>query len=163
MALSVFGLQNKRLTRGQCVSSLFQLNMQLTCLSIVLYKPPTGDIELCRIHDLSQARNHVFAGFSQRSEKELYSGLVIIISQNSSKSMEPEPSSSSSSRMPSSSSLVRGASSSPMRPLRVSVVMQPRPSLSQILQQKGTLDMGKKNRDMLCTIVLLSSLFCLVN
>merc|ERR1712203_645880 len=32
------------------------------------------------------------------------SGLVIIISQNSSKSMEPEPSSSSSSRMPSTSS-----------------------------------------------------------
>merc|ERR1712203_831738 len=36
------------------------------------------------------------------------SGLVIIISQNSSKSMDPLPSSSSSSRMPSSSSSVRG-------------------------------------------------------
>ena len=51
------------------------------------------------------------------------SGLVIIISQNSSKSMEPEPSSSSSSMIPSSSSSVRGASSSPISPLRVSVVM----------------------------------------
>merc|ERR1719370_1101645 len=61
------------------------------------------------------------------------SGLVIIISQNSSKSIEPEPSSSSSSRMPSSSSSVSGASSSDIRPLRVSVVMYPRPSLSYTL------------------------------
>merc|ERR1712141_980859 len=64
----------------------------------------------------------------------IYSGLVIIISQNSSKSIEPEPSSSSSSRMPSSSSSVRGASSSLIRPLRVSVVMNPFPSLSYILK-----------------------------
>ena len=65
----------------------------------------------------------------------VYSGLVIIISQNSSKSMDPEPSSSSSSRIPSSSSSVRGARSSLMSPLRVSVVMQPRPSLSYILKR----------------------------
>merc|ERR1719175_340802 len=64
----------------------------------------------------------------------LYSGLVIIISQNSSKSMEPEPSSSSSSRMPSTSSSVRGASSSVIRPLRVSVVMNPWPSRSYSLK-----------------------------
>merc|ERR1740123_1723213 len=63
----------------------------------------------------------------------VYSGLVIIISQNSSKSMDPDPSSSSS-RIPSSSSSVRGASSSPIRPRRVSVVMYPRPSLSYILK-----------------------------
>merc|ERR1719220_2758192 len=62
------------------------------------------------------------------------SGLVIIISQNSSKSIEPEPSSSSSSKMPSSSSSVRGASSSEIKPLRVSVVMYPRPSLSYTLK-----------------------------
>merc|ERR1712150_229959 len=62
------------------------------------------------------------------------SGLVIIISQNSSKSMEPDPSSSNSSMIPSSSSSVRGASSSPMRPLSVSVVMNPWPSLSYTLK-----------------------------
>merc|ERR1740128_1329063 len=63
-------------------------------------------------------------GGGQTSEAGIiYSGLVIIISQNSSKSMEPEPSSSNSSMMPSSSSSVRGARSSAMRPLRVSVVM----------------------------------------
>merc|ERR1711963_1288589 len=50
-----------------------------------------------------------------------YSGLVIIISQNSSKSIEPEPSSSSSSRIPSSSSSVKGASSSLIRPFIVSM------------------------------------------
>merc|ERR1711974_464300 len=64
----------------------------------------------------------------------LYSGLVIIISQNSSKSIEPDPSSSSSSRMPSSSSSVRGASSSEIRPLKVSVLMNPCPSLSYSLK-----------------------------
>ena len=52
-----------------------------------------------------------------------YSGLVIIISQNSSKSIEPEPSSSSSSRIPSSSSSVSGASSSPISPRSVSTLM----------------------------------------
>merc|ERR1711910_305030 len=62
------------------------------------------------------------------------SGFVIIISQNSSKSMEPEPSSSNSSMIPSSSSSVRGASSSPIRPLSVSVVMNPWPSLSYTLK-----------------------------
>ena len=53
----------------------------------------------------------------------IYWGWVIIISQNSSKSMVPEPSSSSSSMMPSSSSSVRGASNSPIRDLRVSLEM----------------------------------------
>merc|ERR1711910_5354 len=62
------------------------------------------------------------------------SGLVIIISQNSSKSMEPDATSSNSSMIPSSSSSVRGASSSPMRPLSVSVVMNPWPSLSYTLK-----------------------------
>merc|ERR1711910_292607 len=62
------------------------------------------------------------------------SGLVIIISQNSSKSIDPEPSSSNSSMIPSSSSSVRGASSSPIRPLSVSVVMNPWPSLSYTLK-----------------------------
>merc|ERR1712141_956688 len=69
-----------------------------------------------------------------RRHYHIYSGLVIIISQNSSKSIEPDPSSSSSSRIPSSSSSVRGARSSLMRPLRVSVVMYPLPSLSYILK-----------------------------
>merc|ERR1712141_787655 len=69
-----------------------------------------------------------------RRHYHFYSGLVIIISQNSSKSMEPEPSSSSSSRMPSSSSSVRGARSSLMRPLKVSVLMNPWPSLSYSLK-----------------------------
>merc|ERR1739838_944795 len=59
---------------------------------------------------------------------QLSSGFVIIISQNSSKSIDPEPSSSSSSRIPSSSSSVRGARSSEMSPLKVSVVMNPSPS-----------------------------------
>merc|ERR1712141_315359 len=69
-----------------------------------------------------------------RRHYHIYSGLVIIISQNSSKSIEPDPSSSSSSRMPSSSSSVRGASSSLIRPLKVSVVMKPFPSLSYTLK-----------------------------
>merc|ERR1712206_45544 len=64
----------------------------------------------------------------------IYSGFVIIISQNSSKSIDPEPSSSSSSMIPSSSSSVRGASSSPISPLSVSVVMNPWPSLSYTLK-----------------------------
>merc|ERR1739838_677173 len=61
---------------------------------------------------------------------QLSSGFVIIISQNSSKSIDPEPSSSSSSIIPSSSSSVRGARSSEMSPLKVSVVMNPCPSSS---------------------------------
>merc|ERR1739849_39210 len=64
----------------------------------------------------------------------LYSGLVIIISQNSSKSIEPDPSSSSSSRIPSTSSSVRGARSSVMISLNVSLVMNPWPSLSYNLK-----------------------------
>merc|ERR1711931_410359 len=48
--------------------------------------------------------------------------------------MEPDPSSSSSSRIPSTSSSVRGARSSVMISLRVSLVMNPCPSLSYNLK-----------------------------
>ena len=52
-----------------------------------------------------------------------------------------------------------------MRPLRVSVVIQPTPFLSEILKKEETLNLnvGKKDRDMFCTVVLLFALFCLVN
>merc|ERR1719320_2399056 len=48
--------------------------------------------------------------------------------------MEPDPSSSSSSRIPSTSSSVRGARSSVMISLNVSLVMNPCPSLSYSLK-----------------------------
>ena len=59
-----------------------------------------------------------------------FSGALIIISQNSSKSIVPEPSSSSSSMIPSSSSWESGCNSSEIKPLNVSIVMNPSPFLS---------------------------------
>merc|ERR1712172_333619 len=59
-----------------------------------------------------------------------FSGALIIISQNSSKSIVPDPSSSNSSMIPSNSSLERGCNSSEINPLNVSIVMNPSPFLS---------------------------------
>merc|ERR550519_3343567 len=59
------------------------------------------------------------------------SGDVIIISQNSSKSMVPEPSSSISSMMASKSSSVNLGSTSAMMFLNWTIVMKPDPSLSK--------------------------------